>query len=312
MLDLLIVGGLTVDHLPDGSTTAGGTVMHAAGAIAARGLRIGIVTAAGAEPEAQAGLAELRRAAQIVACRPLDHSVTFRHVETVAGRTLWLERIGGSVEVDADLRHRIHPRAVLFGPVLEEVPVAALDAWDEAVASGAILQGWLRSGDEGAEVRPRPLAALGSAVLDALASLDLLVASREDLVAEAEAPREQLAALRRAFGARPHLIVTDGAGRPLARRGARRTGEPPLGGPATCRNDLDGGGGRYPRRLADDDAPRCRGWLGGVDHRGDARRRRHAAGAVTLAPIRPPAGRWRVVAPQRRPSVAADGASPRP
>jgi sugar/nucleoside kinase (ribokinase family) len=210
-LDLVVIGGLTVDHFADGSSSPGGTVMHAARATAARGNRIGVVTAAGAEPAAQAGLAELRRLGQVVDFRIRDHSATFRHEETVGGRRLWLERTGGPVELDPDLRQWMRTRAVLYGPVLGEVPATQLAPSGDGVVASAILQGWLRSAEEGEQVRPLPLAALGSAVVDALAGFDLLVASREDLVAEAEAPRDQLAALRGVFGPRPHLIVTDGA-----------------------------------------------------------------------------------------------------
>lgn len=210
-LDLVLIGGLTVDRFADGSSSPGGTVIHAARAVAAQGLRIGIVTTAGAEPAAQAGLAELRQIAGFVECRPRDHSVTFRHLETVEGRQLWLEWAGGLVEVGPGLRSRIDTRTVLHAPVLDEVPAAQLEAWGDAVVRGAILQGWLRSGEVGAEVRPLPLAALGSGVVDALTGFDLLVASREDLVAGARAPSEQLAGLRHVFGTRPHLIVTDGA-----------------------------------------------------------------------------------------------------
>jgi sugar/nucleoside kinase (ribokinase family) len=43
-----------------------------------------------------------------------------------------------------------------------------------------------------------------------LSGFDLLVASREDLRAEATASSAQLTALRRVFGPRPELVVTDG------------------------------------------------------------------------------------------------------
>ena len=225
-LDLVVIGGLTVDRFADGSSSPGGTVMHAARATAARGLGIGIVTAAGGEPEAQAGLAELRQIARFVECRPRDRSITFRHFVAADGRTLWLERAGGSAEVGPELRRRLDTRAVLCAPVLDEVPTAALEAWGDAVVRGATLQGWLRSAEVGAEVRPLALSAVGAGVVDALAGFDLLVASREDLAAEGQVPFDQLAALRRVFGTRPHLIVTDGADglwhdAPLAASGSR-------------------------------------------------------------------------------------------
>jgi sugar/nucleoside kinase (ribokinase family) len=59
-------------------------------------------------------------------------------------------------------------------------------------------------------VRPLPLGALGANLLEGLARFDLLVASGEDLVAEADDPRTQLRRLRDALGDTPSLVVTDG------------------------------------------------------------------------------------------------------
>jgi sugar/nucleoside kinase (ribokinase family) len=47
-------------------------------------------------------------------------------------------------------------------------------------------------------------------MVQALRGFDLLVASREDLLAESAAPRQQLRSMRRTFGAGPVLVVTDG------------------------------------------------------------------------------------------------------
>jgi sugar/nucleoside kinase (ribokinase family) len=105
---------------------------------------------------------------------------------------------------------RIFTRAVLYAPVADEIPLDALALWADRERA-AILQGWLRSMDEGAEVRPLALGGLRPELVEALAQFDLLVASREDLLAEADAPVDQLAALRRVFGPSPALVVTDGA-----------------------------------------------------------------------------------------------------
>jgi sugar/nucleoside kinase (ribokinase family) len=51
---------------------------------------------------------------------------------------------------------------------------------------------------------------LDGAVARALGGFDLLVASREDLLAERAEPPQQLRSMRRTFGDRPILVVTDG------------------------------------------------------------------------------------------------------
>lgn len=210
LLDLLVVGGMTVDRFADGSSSPGGTVMHVARAAAARGLGVGILTTSGGEAEAQAGLAELHRLARVVEHRPGDHSATFRHRESGEGRRLWLERVGGMVEVGPGARDRIWTRAILFAPVLAEIPLSAFQVWGDIWYRGATLQGWLRSKDEGAEVQPLPLSAIEPGIVEALRGFNLLVASREDLLGESADPYDQLTALRRLVGRPPTLIVTDG------------------------------------------------------------------------------------------------------
>jgi sugar/nucleoside kinase (ribokinase family) len=206
-LDLLVMGGLTVDRFTDGSAAPGGAVLHIARALATHGVIIGIVTTAGPEPEAQAGLAELRRLAAAVDATSSEASITFGHTETKAGRELVLERRGGTLPVPADAGGA---RALLFAPVSVEIPVEALAARRGAVG-GAVLQGWVRSTDEGMPVAPRSITAIGAEMAAALGAMDLVIGSSEDLRADGADALAQLAAVRTALGDRPALVVTDGA-----------------------------------------------------------------------------------------------------
>lgn len=212
LLDLLVVNGLTIDRFPDGSSAPGGPGLHIVRAAAPRGLGIGVITAAGPEPEARAGLDELRRSAALVESTPGKVTTTFRHRESAKGRRLWLERRGQAVDFEAAAHDRIRTRAILFAPVAGEIPTDALEerglAWEPE--RGAILQGWLRTTDKSREVRPTRLSALDGALVAALSEFDLLVASREDLLAEADNPYDQVRSLREVFGRGPTLIVTDG------------------------------------------------------------------------------------------------------
>jgi len=207
--DLLVIGGLTIDRFADGSAAPGGSVLHIARAAASRGVRVAILTVAGPEPEAQAALAELRQLVVDVEAGDADATATFSHHDTAQGRRLALERRGGRVAI-AGSALLASADAVLVAPVAGEVSAAELTTLVSVPVRAAILQGWLRSLDEGAEVRPLPLADLGSPAIAALSGFDLIVASREDLLAEARDPREQLHSLRRALGPGPALFVTDG------------------------------------------------------------------------------------------------------
>jgi hypothetical protein len=210
LLDLLVIGGLTIDRFADGSSSPGGAGTHVTRANVHRGRRIGIVTTSGEEPQALAGVAELRRIATLVEHESAEHSATFRHRDSEHGRRLWLEQAGGPLTLDPEMRSRILTSAILFAPVAGEIPTPGLALWDTMWRRGAILQGWLRGVGDGDEVRPLPLAALAPDVVDSLARFDLLVASREDMSAEGGSPYDQVAALRRVFGRRPTMIVTDG------------------------------------------------------------------------------------------------------
>jgi len=214
--DLLVIGGLTVDRFADGSSAAGGSVLHIARAAAARGVRVRVMTVAGPEPEALAALEELR--GRTVSVEGADSTTTFVHRESPTGRRLWLERPGGSIRVP-ELDPREAPRAILIAPVADEVSTDDLARIDATPTRGAILQGFLRSFAPDGEVRPRQLSSLGPELVAALSQFDLLVASREDMLGEAAEPPDQLEALRRCLGPRPELVVTDGV------RGAWMEGE---------------------------------------------------------------------------------------
>jgi sugar/nucleoside kinase (ribokinase family) len=209
-LDLLVVGGVTIDRFAHGSSAAGGSVLHAARALREQGRTVGVVTAAGQEPEAQRGVAELRQSCALVELEVHPQTATFRHREIAGRRRLWLERAGGPVALGPEARDRIRTAAVLYAPIADEVTPGVLRLWDEGWHRAAILQGWLRSTASG-EVQGRSLDDLGFDLLAALRTLDILIASRDDLVADADEPQRQLDALRARFGRRPVLVVTDGA-----------------------------------------------------------------------------------------------------
>lgn len=205
--DLLVIGGLTIDRFADGSSAPGGSVLHIARAATPRGVRVWVMTVAGPESEARAGLDELR-GLTVVSVDEADATATFIHRDSPEGRRLWLERAGGLIRV-AELDAGEAP-AILVAPIADELATDDLSRLDAARTRGAILQGFLRSIGADGEVRPLPLSALAPGLVVELSKFDLLVASREDLLGEAAEPSDQLAALRRAVGALPALVVTDG------------------------------------------------------------------------------------------------------
>lgn len=207
--DLLVIGGLTVDRFADGSSSPGGSVLHIARAAARRGVRVAVITVAGHEPGARAGIEELHGLAAAGERTTAEATATFAHRGDAAGRQLTLERRGGRIEVVGSALLG-GAEAVLLAPVAGEMDADVPALLRPTAVRAAILQGWLRSLDEGMPVRPLTLGTLAPSLIEGLGGFNLLVASREDLLAEANDAPAQLAALRRVFGPRPALVVTDG------------------------------------------------------------------------------------------------------
>ena len=207
--DLLVVGGLSIDRFPDGSTAPGGSVLHAARAVAATGGRVATIVGASSEPLAQAALAELAELGPCLVHRAIA-TTRFAIDERGARRSLRLEAAGGELKVAARDMDRWHAAAVLLAPIAGELDVATLRAARGAVARVAALQGWLRSLHRGLEVSPLRLQALPEDLVAELRQFDALVASVDDLIAEGLSPDEQLDALRDRVGVGPALIVTNG------------------------------------------------------------------------------------------------------
>lgn len=206
--DLLVLGGLTIDRFPDGRQAAGGSVLHAARALAVAGLRGAVITVAGSEPQAFAALVELRRLGP-TEVQAAPRSIRFAIDDTVAPRRLTFD--GGTRLHVSAAAVRAHPsRAVLLAPIAGELDSAAFTATAGVAVRVAALQGWLRNLAPGRAVEARTLASLDEELSTALRAVDALVASDEDLAAVAPDPGEALTAMRRWAGPRPILVVTIG------------------------------------------------------------------------------------------------------
>ncbi len=206
-LDLLLVGGLTIDRLPDGSLAAGGSVLHAARATAGADWRVGAVLSVGNEPQAREAVREIRELVAVVQVDAVERSIGFEHAEGPTGRQLRFTGSGRRLEC-APLA--IRPSFVLYLPVADELAVDLAGQSYPGARCGAVLQGWLRRLEAGRSVRPLPLRSLPAALVEQLRGFELLLASREDLAADGADPPTQLHAMRARFGSHPTLIVTDG------------------------------------------------------------------------------------------------------
>ncbi|TMB82038.1 MAG: hypothetical protein E6J39_09715 [Chloroflexi bacterium] len=222
-LDLLVVGALTIDRFPDGSAAPGGTVLHAARAAARARASVGVVTAAGPEREAQDGLRELGRIAELQV-EGLPETLVFHHDEREGPRRLLLY---GSVRLrpDPGPLQRLHPRALLLAPVAGELDATALATVDESIEARvrvAALQGWLRTRDSEGRVTPLDASDLSHAILAELRNCDAVVASHEDLGRTERHPTAAAGIALRNLLAGPALLITwGGAGYVRSEAGTR-------------------------------------------------------------------------------------------
>jgi sugar/nucleoside kinase (ribokinase family) len=206
-VDLLIIGGVTVDELVGWGEAAGGAARYATEAALAAGLRVALHTVAGEEPVVREALDGLAAQADVIR-HPAPSSIRFEHHGTDDARRLRLRGVTDPIRVPEPDRLPV-AAAVLFAPVAGEVAADAVQAV-RAPFRAAGLQGWLRRPDPDGWVMTRPLAELEPGLAGALRGLDLLIASLED-VAALDGPAA-LAQLRAWAGPRPQLVVTAGTG----------------------------------------------------------------------------------------------------
>jgi heat shock protein HslJ len=204
-VDLLVVGGLTIDVL-EGNEVAGGAARYATEAAVAAGLRVALHTVAGTEPVVRSELTRLAGQSMVIV-HPASTSIVFEHHGPHDDRRLRLR--SGTEPIGAPDPERLPPaRAVLFAPVAGEVTVDAIRAIT-APLRAAGLQGWLRQTDADGWVSRVSLSTLDETLAGSLRSLDLLLASVDELRGD-----DGLAAagrLRAWAGAGPELVVTAGA-----------------------------------------------------------------------------------------------------
>lgn len=203
-LDLLVVGGLTIDVL-DGDEVVGGAARYSTEAALAAGLRVGLDTTAADAPLIRSWIWSVANRAD-VRWHPAKSTITFEHHGHHAARRLRLRSGTDPIRIP-DPEEMPAARAVLFAPVADEVTTDTLAAITAPVRAAG-LQGWLRTTDTDGWVGRRRLTEVPEEAAEALRGLDLLLASvdelRDDLGADA------IARLRVWSGPGPQLVVTAG------------------------------------------------------------------------------------------------------
>ena len=211
MSELLIVGGLTIDHFVDGTVAPGGSVLHSGLAAAADGGSLALLTVAGDEPAAREGLARLAALGELVH-QPAASTTAYRHEERDGTRVLVLEARTEPITAQG-LARLSRPEVALVAPIADEVPAELVERLMADVAprrTVMLIQGWLRRLVVGEEVHPLALDALTDEQDRVTAQADAIVVSTEDLTEAPGDPFRQAAELREHVGPRPIVVVTLG------------------------------------------------------------------------------------------------------
>jgi sugar/nucleoside kinase (ribokinase family) len=173
--DILLVGHVTCDLEsadPDSACRLGGTVSFAAVTAVRLGRKPVVVTRAAAHTD----LSELPAGIDLHVL-PSPATTTFANVYTEHGRIQYCYAQALPISA-ADIPHHLrHPRAVLLGPLVNEIEpdVAAIFHAETLVVAGP--QGWMRDWDATGRVHAKPWESAGAI----LPHLDVLVLSLEDI-----------------------------------------------------------------------------------------------------------------------------------
>lgn len=191
-VDYLVIGHLTVDQTPDGPRL-GGAATYAGLTARALGLRVGIVTAVGAD----APLEPLQDVS--VAGFQVDECTRFENIYTPAGRLQYLRAVAPALAYYHVPEAWRSAAIVHLGPVAQEVDPGLVRSFPSALI-GVAPQGWLRQWGEDGQVSVGEWPEAGFVLERAGAA----VISREDLGGDEERIDELVAVSR-------VLAVTEGS-----------------------------------------------------------------------------------------------------
>ena len=145
-VDYLVIGHVAHDLTPDGARL-GGTAAYAALTARALGLRVGIVTSAGAETS----LAALEGIPSIVI--PSAHSTTFENIYEAGGRKQILHHRATPIDYSHVPAHWRRPNIIHLGPIVNELAPTLPNGFAPDLL-GLTPQGFLRGWDESGHVHP--------------------------------------------------------------------------------------------------------------------------------------------------------------
>jgi len=204
--DLLTIGHVTRDILPDKTFSLGGTATFAALTAYRLGLVASIITCADTELQAElpARLPEIG-----LAVSTSSATTAFVNIYHEGFRTQYLRARADQLQLEDVPEAWCKASIVLFGPLDQELSPALVRLFPRHSGSvfAATPQGWLRRWDKDGRVWPAPWTAAG----EILPLLDVLILSHDDLLPFANGNRTDADAMLSQWSMQvPLLVATDG------------------------------------------------------------------------------------------------------
>ncbi|MEZ4862129.1 MAG: PfkB family carbohydrate kinase [Caldilineaceae bacterium] len=174
-VDILLIGHLTrdlIDEDPQGPYRLGGTVSFAAITALRLGRKPTIITRAAEDTD----LTELPAAVDLYRL-PSSTTTTFANIYTPQGRIQYCYTPAPPI-TGADIPVALQkPRAVLLGPLVNEIDGSVAALFTKSTLTAAVPQGWMRRWDDDGRVHSKPW----ETATTILPHLDVLVLSLEDI-----------------------------------------------------------------------------------------------------------------------------------
>jgi sugar/nucleoside kinase (ribokinase family) len=193
-IDYLLLGHMTADLTPHGRTP-GGTVSYAAQVAHTLGRRVGIVTSTAAGETLLATLAQYAA----LSVRVADHTTTFENIYRGTERIQYCHSTATYLTWDDIPAGWLNAPFVHLGPIAAEVDPRLIHRLPPETLVLLTPQGWMRHMDADGRVHFKRFYDE-----DVLRRADVVVFSRQDIVAAPELEPEFAALVK-------HLFVTDGA-----------------------------------------------------------------------------------------------------
>ncbi len=153
-IDILLIGHVTrdvIDNNPQSSYRLGGTVSFAAVTALCLGRKPTIITRAAPDTN----LSELPASVELHVL-PSTVTTTFANVYTERGRIQYCYTPASAITAEEIPNELRQPRAVLLGPLVNEIGGDIAPIFPESSLVAAVPQGWMRRWDETGRVYSKP------------------------------------------------------------------------------------------------------------------------------------------------------------